>query len=412
MHEFNVLDRIAFTTSNKEKLEILKQNISNKRLADLLDATYNFNRKFNIHKFIMSSPQVCEIDKHEDFIKLLNTLENRVLTGNAAKVAVENFFSKCNEQEQKWYSRVLHKDLKIGISVKTVVKAGFDIPVFELMLATDGQKCKQINSILSKGVYVSPKLDGYRCLAVCAGGSVTLYSRKGTEYLNFPGVEEDLKHSFSCDVVLDGEIMSDDFQAMQKSAFANTRGTVVGDVKFHVFDFIPYNEWISGNFKMSKSDRLTLLEKMNKVLKHKKSIELVEQNKANTIEEIQGSQLKFEQQGYEGAMVIPADSTYYKGRKSNKLLKFKSMQSQDCVVTNFYEGTVGTRNEGRLGGLILKQENNKICECGTGFTDEDREYIYNNKSEFIGKVAEIKYQELTKDGIMRFPVFVRWRNDK
>jgi DNA ligase-1 len=265
---------------------------------------------------------------------------------------------------------------------------------------------------LSKGVYVSPKLDGYRCLAVCAGGSVTLYSRKGTEYLNFPGVEEDLKRSFSCDVVLDGEIMSDDFQAMQKSAFANTRGTVVGDVKFHVFDFIPYSEWISGNFKMKKSDRLTLLEKMNKVLKYKKSIELVEQNKANTLEEIQGSQLKFEQQGYEGAMVIPADSPYYKGRKSNMLLKFKSMQSQDCLVTGFYEGTTGTRNQGRLGGLILQQENGQICECGTGFTDEDREYIYKNRSEFVGKVAEIKYQELTKDGIMRFPVFVRWRNDK
>jgi DNA ligase-1 len=110
-------------------------------------------------------------------------------------------------------------------------------------------------------------------------------------------------------------------------------------------------------------------------------------------------------------MLLP-DIPYYLGKKSNKLLKLKTMQSQDCRVVGFYEGEKGTRNEGTLGGLELIQENEKTCNCGTGFSDEDRSYIWNNRSEFVGRIAEIKYQELTEDGVMRFPVFMRWRNDK
>ena len=117
----------------------------------------------------------------------------------------------------------------------------------------------------------------------------------------------------------------------------------------------------------------------------------------------------YAEQGYEGAMVLP-DIPYYKGKKSNRLLKFKTMLSMDCIVTGMYEG--GGKYEGMMGGLNLKQEDSKLCDVGSGFSDEEREYIWQNKEEIAGKIAEIKYQELTPDGIMRFPIFLRWRNDK
>ena len=39
----------------------------------------------------------------------------------------------------------------------------------KVMLATDSKKCKKLKEIISRGVYVSPKLDGFRCLAVFDG---------------------------------------------------------------------------------------------------------------------------------------------------------------------------------------------------------------------------------------------------
>ena len=246
------------------------------------------------------------------------------------------------------------------------------------------------------------------CFPVTIASSVTLYSRNGSVYKNFPSIEESLLEIFGeRELVLDGEIMSSDFQSMQQSAFANKRGTTVGDVKFHVFDFLPIEEWNTGKFECKKSVRLEVLNGLAEEFDD--NLVLVDNMYVDTVDKV----LELEQQylalGYEGVMVVP-DIEYYKGRKSNRLMKFKTMLSQDCEVIGFYEGTAGTRNEGRLGGLVLRQENGLECECGSGFSDEDREYIWNNQDEFLGRIVEIKYQELTNHNIMRFPIFVRWRD--
>lgn len=412
MNELRILQELESASGKNDKARILETNKDNQRLFELLDAGLNFFRKFHIHKFDMphAVSDSHEVDVHANFLFTLSELENRNVTGNDAKSLVESFFGVCTAEQQKWYTRVIQKDLKIGVSVKTAAKY-FNIPTFDVMLATDGKKCKKLGQIIEGGVYASPKLDGYRCLAVIAGGSVTLYSRNGSVYTNFPIIEQQLLSMVSEDInlVLDGEIMSDDFQSMQQSAFASTRGTTVGDVTFHIFDYIPYSEWQSGKFKMKKSDRLTLLNKMDKVIKGRDNIVLVDQERVDSIDRVLQLEKQYMALGYEGVMVVP-DIPYYKGRKSNKLMKFKTMLSQDCEIVGFYEGTAGTRNEGRLGGLVLKQENGLTCECGSGFSDEDRDYIWRNQSQFLGRTAEVKYQELTNHNVMRFPIFMRWRD--
>ena len=50
-------------------------------------------------------------------------------------------------------------------------------------------------------------------------------------------------------------------------------------------------------------------------------------------------------------------------------------------------------------------------EVGSGFTDEQREEFWKYKDKYIGFVAEIKYQNASKNSI-RFPVFMRLRLDK
>jgi DNA ligase-1 len=89
-------------------------------------------------------------------------------------------------------------------------------------------------------------------------------------------------------------------------------------------------------------------------------------------------------------------------------MKFKTMHSMDCRVIGLYEGE--GKHAGRMGGLKLIQENDIGCDVGSGFTDEDRAAIWDNHSLAVGRIAEIKYQELTPDGVMRFPVFLRWRD--
>jgi len=410
MNEFDILEKISQVSGKNDKRSLLKDNKDNVRLGQLLDAGLNFFRKYYINKFDVLSfvDDSQEQDLHDEFMSLLSKLENREITGNDAKSQVESFFQKCTSRQVEWYSKVLRKDFKMGVSVDSAAEH-FDIPTFDVMLATDGKKCKQLNKIISGGVFVSPKFDGYRCLAIIDNGDVKLYSRNGSEFTNFPTIQESLAKAFpNRSLVLDGEIMSDDFQAMQKSAFASKRGTTVGDVKYHVFDTIPMNEWKTGKFLTKKKDRYLLLGLLSESFDD--NVKLVEQGFVTELEKVLELERLFLTNGYEGAMVVP-DIPYYKGRSSNKLMKFKTMQSQDCTVEGMYEGEKGSRLDGVMGGLKLIQENGLKCECGTGFSDEDRKYMYANQSEFIGRIAEIKYQELSKDGVMRFPVFVRWRDN-
>ena len=54
---------------------------------------------------------------------------------------------------------------------------------------------------------------------------------------------------------------------------------------------------------------------------------------------------------------------------------------------------------------------------GSGFTDEQRLYYWNNQQEIINQLVEIQYFEESKDKktgdlSLRFPVFKRVRDDK
>jgi DNA ligase-1 len=42
--------------------------------------------------------------------------------------------------------------------------------------------------------------------------------------------------------------------------------------------------------------------------------------------------------------------------------------------------------------------------------DELRTEAWNNKDKYYGKVMTIKFQERTRKGVPRFPVFVAWRD--
>jgi DNA ligase-1 len=84
------------------------------------------------------------------------------------------------------------------------------------------------------------------------------------------------------------------------------------------------------------------------------------------------------------------------------------MLTMDCVVTGHYLGE--GKYENTLGGLIVQQENGKECRVGSGFIDQERDDILNDITNVVGRTIEVKYQNLSDDGVMRFPIFLRFRD--
>jgi DNA ligase-1 len=109
------------------------------------------------------------------------------------------------------------------------------------------------------------------------------------------------------------------------------------------------------------------------------------------------------QLGGEGLMLRKPGSAYERTR-STTLLKVKTFLDAEATVVG-YEAGAG-RHKGRVGALVARFGNGKEFKVGTGLKDKERE-----NPPAKGSVINVKYQELTKDGIPRFPVYIGLRPD-
>ena len=112
--------------------------------------------------------------------------------------------------------------------------------------------------------------------------------------------------------------------------------------------------------------------------------------------------------GYEGAMVKDLDAPYRFGR-GYEIMKLKLFHDVDLEIEALEEGT--GKHTGKLGSIEVTFNGVKVS-VGSGFTDELREEIWSDPDSFVGRVVEIRYQEVTPDGSLRFPTFVCFRNDR
>ena len=418
MNALDVLEQLEATSGSNAKIEILKANKDNEEFKFLLDAALNFSRKFGIKHLdpIISSSAEAKVSITA-FADLLAALQNRSVTGNAAKRWTSSLISGCNPLQQKWYSRVILKDLKCNFGISSCTKAGIEIPEFEVMLAKDGKDCKKLEQIVKEGVYLSPKFNGYRVLAVCSYGDVSLYSRNGVEYENFPSVVATLKElSKDSSFVLDGEIMSDSFNAMQQSALSSKSKKSVGDIKYHVFGWVPFDEWTTQKFVTPTKQRLdslsTWFEANAVTIYTDGTLAEVKHKLVYSLSDVIEAEKDCMSRGFEGVMLLP-NIPYFLGKKTNKLMKFKTFQSMDCKVLSIYKGEAGKAFENTMGGITVLQEDGVVeCDCGSGWSVEDRDHMWNNQREFIGRVVELQFQELSPYKKMIFPTFVRFRSDK
>lgn len=107
--------------------------------------------------------------------------------------------------------------------------------------------------------------------------------------------------------------------------------------------------------------------------------------------------------GGEGLMLRQPKSPYVPGR-STTLLKVKTFHDAEATVIGHAPGA--GKHKGRLGALIVQLADGTKFNVGTGFSDDERE-----SPAPIGSVITFRYQELSNDGVPRFPSYVGERID-
>lgn len=418
---YNIIQKITNTSSTNDKIKIIKENVNNELFKDIINMTYNTDFNFyiaNVDSFSTIGTSNI-VDMWSDIFDLLNNLMNRVITGNTAREAVDIVGCKLDKESQEIFINILKRDLRCNIGVSLINKAfgkNF-LPDFKVQLANKYDENKKYKN---KYWYATPKLDGIRAFWNCNCPD-SLYSRQGKEFVGMEHIIEDLnkiRNLYPDITFIDGELYSKDIE------FNEIQGVVMATVNYNsdAKSKIRFNVFACGsdNFKTTEDMQKAIEDFINDNNKHKlfNTLDFVQAVKIdNNAEKIKDLARQFVEQGYEGIMLRNPD-VYYDFKRSNNLIKFKFFSEMDLTIVGMVAGEGKYSNT--MGNIICEgySDGGKIIktECGSGFSDEDRDYFWKNKDTFVGKLAEIKYQEISQnsDGnfSLRFPIYRRLKMDR
>ena len=258
--------------------------------------------------------------------------------------------------------------------------------------------------------FVQPKIDGVRCTVGIKNGKINMFTRKGKEMTLMPHIEKDLERLFAQAKALDydtdhlyfdGELYSDDltFQELAGTLrrHKNTKETL-DKIYLIVFDMF----WTNINTRFE-----TRFKNLEKLYEHMylEKVELIETRLINE-DELEMKHQQYIENGYEGIILRNMDGYYKMKHRSADLQKLKMFQDSEFEIIGFKEG------DGTEKGCV-------VWECmgqGGPFwarpkgTQEERRELFENGFDYVGKQLTVRFQELTDDGIPRFPVGVSVRD--
>lgn len=360
------------------------------------------------------------------FWQTAQQLAERKLTGNAALTAVNHMRMNAKETEWNfWYRRILIKDLRCGVSEKTInkqvekVNADYCVPVFSCQLAHDGANHE---SKVSGRKLIEVKLDGVRVITIVyPSGHVDQYSRNGKELVNFEHIKQQfVKHAklLPEPMVFDGEVMSSSFQDLMRQVHRKS-DVAAGDAVLNLFDMLTLSDFQAGLSVATQRERSNALKIwFDPIRDHMPNVSVLGQELVDL--DTKAGQARFDQinadaiqGGYEGIMIKDPEAPY-ECKRTVSWLKQKPYIEVSLNVVGVEEGT--GKNQGRLGALICEgvDDNRNIrVHVGSGLTDNDRVTYWDNADSIIGNVVEVRADAITQnqDGTysLRFPRFKTFR---
>jgi len=408
-----IIQSIQSESGKIAKQTIIKENLSNELFVKIM--------KFLLNDFIVTGLSKKKISKiidryapHTEIYRLEHALFylTKNNTGKDSDIlAIQSFMSLCPKETQLFLTELLTKTLKIGVSADTwnkLVSIEHKLPVFDVMLA---EKYFDNEHKVTDKFIITSKLDGNRAVCINSEDGLTIRTRQGQLYEGLIDIEsafEKLPKGF----VYDGELIATNEEGLDSANLYRKTTSIVRkdgikqNIIFHVFDLIPIEEFENGK---SKSPCVRRKLELKNILNECDSEWIVEVqvlyygSDKSQITYWLNDQIS---KGLEGVMVNIADAPYVCKRTSN-ILKVKKMQTVDLEIIGFEEG------DGRLSntlGRINVDYKGNVVGVGSGFSDDDRKFIWENKDTLLGRIVEIQYFEESSNKndnslSLRFPVF-------
>lgn len=411
-----VLDLLTATASPKEKLRILSSYKDDELMHEIFYLALNPFMRYKMTEL----PQ-RNVNGLGASTGAFNFLRQLAAQSGASNADAQTLADTCTDPyKYDIINCIIKKDMRCGVGKTIARKIWPDIPRHEVML------CGRASQIIIKGknekrdiddlkrflaeakgkkIACDIKLNGVRVWAVVDKDySVKYLSRNGIEYPNFSVFDNILVRNArvfakaaNWPIIFDAEITSSDKNLQtQMSEVRRLTDADPSIFRMQIFDCPNFAErdltirhhHLMQNFK---GNDVVWIHPMN----------LWEPNLEQIILHLKAVTAK----GEEGLVLKHADSPY-DFKRSTHWIKLKMFYEADVKCVGYELG------KGKYAAVVGKLKcvftNGKPFKVGSGLSDPQRKLFLKDTP----KMVEIKYKELTNDGVPSFPVFVQERGDK
>ena len=250
--------------------------------------------------------------------------------------------------------------------------------------------------------FVQPKLDGVRCVVV----GNKLYSRNGNRFPVLPHIENELKLYNKNNLILDGELFTDDINFEKIVGLVKKYKKSEEDEKNSLKIYLNVFDYIDSKLPFNK--RLINLNQFfekNKNMKYIKQVKTEECPQEKNIEEFLE---KYTKEKYEGLIIRNKSGLYEENTRSVHLQKLKKFIDEEFEIIDYT-----TPDQGKEVGCVIwicRTKEGKQFSVRPSGNYQERKKLYREAKKYIGKMLTVRYQELTNGHVPRFPVGVTIRD--
>lgn len=259
--------------------------------------------------------------------------------------------------------------------------------------------------------FAQPKFDGIRCIAVLEDGKCTLWSRSRKPITGVPHIQRAIERLYFAGygharnhTILDGELYNHQYKDNFEQIVSYVRQKEPKDghevVEYHVYDYPERDD-------LPFTDRFDELHR-TKIWGHGPSpLQLVETIRVENETELMEAFRRFRDQDYEGAMVRNAAGLYV-NKRSYDLQKIKEFVDGEFEIIGFEEGR--GKLMGHVASFVCKMADGKEFKAKMEGETERLKSFFDDHSLWKGRQLVVEYQNLTADGVPRFPIGKRFRD--
>jgi DNA ligase-1 len=406
-----LIDKIAATPGKNDKIDLLKNHgvADEARLKRVLELCYSPRFRFGISYVEPAKVEVPEFSTYDNaFFPLLEDLNSRKLSGDAAREAVDKFITEASASAGELLRRVIHKDMRAGFSGSTTNKVFAKlIPDHPYMRCSLPKDVKLNTWEWDQGVFAQLKADGSFQAATIVGGEVTIESRSGEIMPNeaIPAIVAQIKSLPALNGYrLEGELTVVNTETGETLARGEGNGIINSlrqggelapnlEVHYTVWECVDLSKGGTIDARPYK-DRFADLEIV--MMDSVGPMAVAETNVIRSEEEAWGIFKTYATEGLEGA-IIKRPSMIWKDGTSKDQVKLKTEFEAEFRITGFIEGKPGKKTAATFGSLTYESADGIVRGSVSGIDDDLRAKINANRGAYIGAITTIRANALTQN---------------